>query len=67
VYEITKHDIAPLLEREPEISKRISAILTERKIATESQKSVSQREKIDRNTLSAQIFNKIQSFFGFGK
>ncbi len=65
LYEITKNDIAPFLEREPEITRLLSNILTERKMATESQKSQSQSQKIDKATLYEQMLGKIQSFFGF--
>jgi len=65
LYEITKNDIAPFLEREPEITRLLSNILTERKMATESQKSQSQSQKIDKATLYDQMLGKIQSFFGF--
>jgi potassium-dependent mechanosensitive channel len=65
LYEITKEDIAPLLEEEPRISKVLSDILTQRKMSTEAQKGSEDEEGFDKETLATQIFNKIQTFFGF--
>ncbi|NJL58312.1 MAG: cyclic nucleotide-binding domain-containing protein [Desulfobacteraceae bacterium] len=65
LYEITKNDIAPFLEREPQITRLLSNILTERKLATEAQKNQVQTQKIDKETIYDQMLSKIQSFFGF--
>lgn len=67
LYEITKSDIAPLVESEPRISRQLSDILTKRKMATQSRKYEGEDQDFDKNTLATQIFNKIQNFFGFGK
>ncbi len=67
LYEVTKEDIAPLIEREPRISRRMSDILTERKMATEAKKQSKDAKEFDKATIAAQIFNKIQNFFGFKK
>jgi potassium-dependent mechanosensitive channel len=67
VYEITKEDLGPLIKKEPEVSMRISKILTERKIATEAQKNSATMEKIDEKSIMSQFFNKMQSFFGAKK
>jgi potassium-dependent mechanosensitive channel len=65
LYEITKEDISPLLERQPEISWSLTDVLVKRKqaTATATAKTVSDREA--EKTLSAQILGKIQRFFGF--
>ncbi len=65
LYEITKEDIAPLIESEPRISRLLSGILTNRKMATESQKYSDDDFEFDKATLASQIFGKIQTFFGF--
>lgn len=65
LYEITKEDISPLLERQPEISWALTDVLVKRKqaMATATAKADIGRE-VDK-TLSAQILGKIQRFFGF--
>ncbi len=67
LYEVTKDDIAPLIEKEPRISRRMSDILTERKMATEARRHTEEVQDFDKETIAAQIFNKIQNFFGFAK
>jgi potassium-dependent mechanosensitive channel len=67
VYEITKEDLGPLIGNEPEVSMRISKILTERKIATEAQKNSATTETIDEEGMMSQFFNKMQNFFGTKK
>ncbi len=67
VYEISKEHLGPLIQKEPEVSMRISKILTERKIATEAQKNSATTEKIDKEGMMSQFFNKMQSFFGTKK
>jgi branched-chain amino acid transport system substrate-binding protein len=64
LYEITKDDIAPLIEKEPRISRLLSDILTKRKMSTEARKP-GEEMGFDKATLATQIFNKIQTFFGF--
>ncbi|PID73918.1 MAG: hypothetical protein CSB33_01365 [Desulfobacterales bacterium] len=67
LYEITKADIAPLIENAPRISRQLSDLLTKRKMATESHKYEGDDQDFDKNTIATQIFNKIQYFFGFGQ
>lgn len=66
-YEITKMDVLPLLEDQPELFYPLSDVLSERKMATEYQKNIQTEQRMDKTTLSTQILNKIQSFFGFKK
>jgi methyl-accepting chemotaxis protein/CRP-like cAMP-binding protein len=63
-YEIKKEDIAPFIEQEPRIAERLSAILTERRMDTETKKNRYEAHKLDRDTLYAQTLQKIQQFFG---
>ncbi len=65
LYEITKEDIAPLLEKQPEISIALSEVLVKRKEATATASAITQRDHARERTLSAQILNSIQRFFGF--
>ncbi len=69
LFEVTKEDIFPLIEEQPEIFKALSKVLTERKIMTESQKDLSLERKkhIDRNALSISLLERIQTFFGKNK
>jgi branched-chain amino acid transport system substrate-binding protein len=66
LYEITKEDIAPLIEQEPAISRRLSELLSERKMATEAKKP-GESDDFDRDGFASQIFTRIQNFFGFGR
>ena len=65
LYEITKADIYPLIKKQPEIFFPLSEVLSERKLATQTQMNNHTNEHLDKETLSNQILNKIQSFFGF--
>jgi potassium-dependent mechanosensitive channel len=64
VYEITKEDILPLINNEPQVSVLISKILTERQIATAAKKTSATAEVIDEKSMMSQFLNKIQNFFG---
>jgi branched-chain amino acid transport system substrate-binding protein len=66
LYEVTKDDIAPLIEQEPMISRRLSELLTERKMATEAKKP-GESDDFDKDGFASQIFTRIQNFFGFGR
>ncbi len=67
VFEITKEDIAPFIEQQPEIAKLLGEILTVRKLKIEGQKSLHRAEQIDEDALSSQILGKIHHFFGLNK
>jgi branched-chain amino acid transport system substrate-binding protein len=67
LYEITKKDIYPLIKLQPEISRLLSEVLTERKMDTEAKRRTGEGQRIDRSTLATQILGKIQDFFGFKK
>ena len=66
LYEITKDDIAPLIEQEPMISRRLSELLTQRKMATEAKKP-GESDDFDKENFASQVFTRIQNFFGFGR
>lgn len=67
LYEITKADIAPFLEAQPELAESLSEILAERKVETAAAKE-SHRSKAEvKKALYTQILHKIQDFFGLGK
>ncbi len=65
LYEITKDDIAPFIAENPDISRMLSDVLTERKLAMEMKKNAEAAKDIDKNTLASQILGRIQNFFGF--
>lgn len=65
LYEITKEDISPLLERQPEISWSLTDVLVKRKQATATATAATREDRESEKTLSAQILGKIQKFFGF--
>jgi branched-chain amino acid transport system substrate-binding protein len=66
LYEVTKEDIAPLIEQEPAISRRLSELLSQRKMATEAKKP-GETDDFDKENFASQIFTRIQNFFGFGR
>lgn len=67
LFEIDKEDIAPLLEAQPEVSQFLSNVLAERKLAAESRLHPDSSQNLDKNDLGAQLFDKIQRFFGLKK
>jgi CRP-like cAMP-binding protein len=66
-FEIKKEDIAPFIEAEPDIAERLSAILTERKLDTETKRNRYEAHQLDRDAEYTKILNKIQDFFGLGQ
>jgi len=60
--EITKSDITPMMRAQPELSRHLSEILTQRKLNTESQKNGLSSEH-SKETLVEQFLTKIQGFF----
>lgn len=63
-YEISKEDIAPFLHKHPELAERFSQKLTERQMNIAVRKDVQQTAPVDTSTLSSQILENIQRFFG---
>ena len=55
LFEITKEHIYPLIKVQPEISKLLSDVVSQRKMDTEAKKEQAESKKID----------KMQKFFGF--
>ena len=64
LFDIVKDDIAPLLREHPELAERFSQTLTERQLAIQTQKGLYEAQQVDKDTLSSQILEKIQQFFG---
>ncbi len=64
LYEVTKANIAPLIEKYPDTIQLLSDALAERTVHRESQKNSYQVEPIDREALTALFLRKIQDFFG---
>jgi len=63
LFEITREHIAPLIDEQPQISKSLSELLVQRKIATEAEKNKYRAEKINRKALKKQIMDQIDSYF----
>ncbi len=63
LFEMRKKDIAPFISAEPAIAERLSAILTERKLDTETKKKLHTSHKEDREAMYSQTLDKIQQFF----
>jgi branched-chain amino acid transport system substrate-binding protein len=63
LFEITREHIAPLIDEQPQISKSLSELLVQRKIATEAEKNKYRAEKINRNALKKQIMEQIDTYF----
>ncbi len=64
VYEITKKVIAPVIEKQPEISMQFGRILAMRKQAADSHRHLTCVEKHEDELYYKQILGKIQRFFG---
>jgi branched-chain amino acid transport system substrate-binding protein len=63
LFEITREHIAPLIDEQPQISKSLSELLVQRKIATEAEKNKYRAEKINRKALKKQIMEQIDTYF----
>ncbi|OQY26397.1 MAG: hypothetical protein B6244_13700 [Candidatus Cloacimonetes bacterium 4572_55] len=64
IYELTKDDIAPFIKKNPRISERLSEILTQRKLETDSKKIEHQESsKRIQKSVYTQILKKIRHFF----
>jgi CRP-like cAMP-binding protein len=63
-YEVTKEDIAPYLQQQPEIAESLSEILTKRKLETSQAKDAHRSQEDEARGLSRQFLSKIQNFFG---
>jgi branched-chain amino acid transport system substrate-binding protein len=63
LFEITREHIAPLIDEQPQISKALSELLVQRKIATEAEKNKYRAEKINRKALKKQIMEQIDTYF----
>jgi potassium efflux system protein len=67
VFEIIKADILPLLQRQPEASKLISKVLTERQLMTKSKMgNLLQDPQIERDVIYKRMLRGIRDFFGLG-
>jgi potassium efflux system protein len=64
LFELTQADIAPLIAQQPEVSERVSKVLTQRHKATQSQMHVEDDVEIETKAPYLQILNKIEHFFG---
>lgn len=67
LFELTKEDLAPVLEKEPEIFKRLGEVLAERKLVQERHHNQAQEQvrRRERKQLSQNLFVRIRRFFGW--
>ncbi|MDM8565290.1 ABC transporter substrate-binding protein [Candidatus Halobeggiatoa sp. HSG11] len=64
VFELTKADIKPLIAEQPEVSKMVSRVLTQRQMLTRSQMHVQHNVETEREAVYKRFLNKIENFFG---
>jgi potassium-dependent mechanosensitive channel len=62
-FEITKQDLMPILEKEPEAIQYLSEILAERKMKTEFQMKMLADGESDKKTMKQHLIGKIKKFF----
>lgn len=67
VYEITKANLMPLLQKQPEVSMLISKILTHRQMVTQLQLGDQQPSEKEKQSIYDQFLYRIESFFGLNK
>ena len=63
LFEISKKDILPILEENPELCKPLSEVLTRRQIETEAHKKIDQISETEKASLFRKTLSKIQNFF----
>jgi branched-chain amino acid transport system substrate-binding protein len=64
LYEITRADIAPLIAKQPEVSERISQVLTQREIATKSQTHKQHVPEIVKQDMFTDFLGKMRKHLG---
>lgn len=69
VFEITKSDINPLIQKNSDISEKLSQVLTERKMSTQQAVESSHKNGIKekKETMYKNILKGIKNFFGISK
>jgi branched-chain amino acid transport system substrate-binding protein len=67
LFELTKHDIKPLIEEQPEVSEMISKVLTQRQFSTMSQLHEQHDIEIETEAVYKRLLNRIEHFFGLGE
>lgn len=63
LFEITKSDIAPFMEKHPEMAEHLSRILIARQMETDAKKNVGDMLDIENDSSYSQLLYKIRSFF----
>lgn len=64
LFELTKADIQPLIEQQPEVSELVSKVLTKRQMATQSQMHVEHDVETEKEAVYKRFLGKIEHFFG---
>jgi len=65
--EITKGDIAPLIQKQPEISEMLGEVLAHRKMKTESMVNQANMVESDNSDMPKHLVSKILNYFGIKK
>lgn len=64
LFEITKEDIAPLMEQQTEVTEMVSKVLTQRQMMTKSQMHVQHDIQVEEDALHKRLLDRIEKFFG---
>jgi branched-chain amino acid transport system substrate-binding protein len=67
LFELTKNDIKPLIEEQPEVSEMISKVLTQRQLSTISQLHEQHDIEVETEAVYKRLLNRIEHFFGLGE
>jgi len=67
LFELTKEDIAPLINEQPEVSAMISKVLTQRQMATRSKMQIEEDTETEKEAVYKRFLNKIEQFFGLSE
>jgi len=67
LFEIIKEDILPLLQQQPEVSKLISKVLTQRQLMTKKSMGTSESDpRVESEVIYKRVLRGIRDFFGLG-
>ncbi len=64
LFEITKEDIKPLLENEPDVRALVTKVLTQRQMMTQSQMHTEHHDNVEEEAAYRKLLDRIENFFG---
>lgn len=64
LFEITKEDIKPLLENEPDVRALVTKVLTQRQMMTQSQMHTEHNDNVEEEAAYKKLLDRIENFFG---